>query len=46
METKKKPIIESAPIYSDHLIAFNVNRDNATTEGEAFICISGYFIDV
>lgn len=31
--------------YSDHLIAFNVNRDNATTSGDAFICISGYLVD-
>jgi hypothetical protein len=33
-------------VYSDHLIEFNVNRDNAQTEGDAFICISGYLIDV
>jgi hypothetical protein len=33
-------------IYSDHLIEFNVNRDNPQTEGDAFICISGYLIDV
>jgi hypothetical protein len=32
--------------YSDSLIQFNVNRDNAQTEGDAFICISGYLIDV
>lgn len=31
--------------YSDHLIEFNVNRDNASTEGDAFICISGHLID-
>jgi hypothetical protein len=36
----------SVRVYSDHLIEFNVNRDNAQTEGDAFICISGYFIDV
>jgi hypothetical protein len=36
----------SVRAYSDHLIEFNVNRDNAQTEGDAFICISGYFIDV
>jgi hypothetical protein len=33
-------------VYSDHSIEFNVNRDNAQTEGDAFICISGYLIDV
>lgn len=33
-------------VYSDHLIEFNVNRDNAQTAGDAFICISGYLIDV
>jgi len=32
--------------YSDQLIAFDVNRDNAQTEGDAFICISGYLTDV
>jgi len=32
--------------YSDQTISFNVNRDNAKTEGDAFICISGYLIDV
>lgn len=36
----------SVRVYSDHLIEFNVNRDNAMTEGDAFICISGYLIDV
>jgi hypothetical protein len=36
----------SVRVYSDHFIEFNVNRDNAQTEGDAFICISGYFIDV
>lgn len=36
----------SVRVYSDHLIAFNVNRDNAQTEGDALICISGYLIDV
>lgn len=36
----------SVRVYSDQLIEFNVNRDNAQTEGDAFICISGYFIDV
>jgi hypothetical protein len=33
-------------VYSDQLIEFNVNRDNAQTEGDAFICISGFLIDV
>jgi len=28
------------------MIEFNVNRDNAQTEGDAFVCISGYLIDV
>jgi len=32
--------------YSDQLIDFNVNRDNAQTEGDAFVCISGYLVDV
>lgn len=36
----------SIRVYSDQLIEFNVNRDNAQTEGDAFICISGYIIDV
>ena len=33
-------------VYSDQLIEFNVNRDNAQTEGDAFICISGFLIDM
>lgn len=32
--------------YSDGTIEFNVNRDNAQTEGDAFICISGYLVDM
>jgi len=36
----------SVRVYSDQLIEFNVNRDNAQTEGDAFICISGHLIDV
>ncbi len=32
--------------YSDGLIQFNVNRDNAQTEGHAFICISGYLVEM
>jgi hypothetical protein len=31
--------------YSDSLVDFNVNRDNAQTKGSAFICISGYLVD-
>lgn len=31
--------------YSDNLIEFNVNRDNAQTQGHVFICISGYLAD-
>jgi hypothetical protein len=33
-------------VYSDSLIEFDVNRDTAQTEGDAFICISGYLVDV
>ncbi len=33
-------------VYSDQLIPFSVNRDNDQTEGHAFICISGYLIDI
>ena len=36
----------SVRVYSDGLIEFNVNRDNAQTKGRAFICISGYLVDV
>jgi hypothetical protein len=32
--------------YSDSPVEFDVNRDNAQTEGDALICISGYLIDV
>lgn len=35
----------SLRVYSDQLVAFNVNRDNAATAGSAFICISGYLAD-
>ena len=28
--------------YTDSLIEFDINRDNATTSGSALICISGY----
>jgi hypothetical protein len=31
--------------YTDGLIEFNVNRDNAQTTGYALICISGYLVD-
>ena len=32
----------SVRVYTDRDINFNINRDNATTSGHAFICISGY----
>jgi hypothetical protein len=32
-------------VYTDHTIEFNVNRDNANTEGDAFIAISGHIAD-
>jgi hypothetical protein len=35
----------SVRVYSDGLIVFNVNRDNATTKGNALICVSGYVAD-
>jgi len=35
----------SVRVYSDSLIEFDVNRDNAQTTGNAFICISGYLVD-
>jgi hypothetical protein len=31
--------------YTDGLIEFDVNRDNAQTTGYALICISGYLVD-
>lgn len=30
--------------YTDSVLAFNVNRDNATTPGYALICVSGYVV--
>jgi hypothetical protein len=30
--------------YTDNLIEFNINRDNAITNGSALICISGYIV--
>ncbi|MGA7413464.1 MAG: hypothetical protein WBW33_23525 [Bryobacteraceae bacterium] len=30
--------------YTDNLIDFDINRDNATTTGSALICISGYIV--
>jgi hypothetical protein len=30
--------------YTDGFLAFNVNRDNATTPGYALICVSGYLV--
>jgi hypothetical protein len=32
--------------YTDHDIRFNINRDNASTEGYALICMSGYLADM
>jgi hypothetical protein len=31
--------------YADTLLAVNINRDNATTQGHALVGISGYLID-
>ena len=33
-------------LYTDTPIDFNVNRDNALTEGHAIVCVSGYLIDI
>jgi len=30
--------------YTDNLIEFDINRDNAATSGSALICISGYVV--
>jgi hypothetical protein len=30
--------------YTDGFLAFNINRDNATTLGSALICVSGYLV--
>jgi len=30
--------------YTDGFLAFNVNRDNATTSGYALVCVSGYLV--
>jgi hypothetical protein len=30
--------------YTDNFLAFNVNRDNASTPGSALICVSGYTV--
>jgi len=30
--------------YTDGFLAFNVNRDNAATSGDALICVSGYLV--
>ncbi|MGH8244405.1 MAG: hypothetical protein ACRETY_13790 [Steroidobacteraceae bacterium] len=32
-------------VYSDDHIQFTVERDNFLTEGDALVCISGYFMD-
>jgi hypothetical protein len=36
---------DSSRVYSDYLIEFNISRDNAQQEGDAFIAVSGYFTD-
>jgi hypothetical protein len=43
----KRQLVATHPlrVYSDKLIAFNVNRDNAATTGDASICISGYLAE-
>ena len=30
--------------YTDGFLAFNINRDNAVTDGYALICVSGYVV--
>jgi hypothetical protein len=30
--------------YTDNFLAFNINRDNASTPGSALICVSGYLV--
>jgi hypothetical protein len=30
--------------YTDGFLAFNINRDNAITSGDALICVSGYLV--
>lgn len=30
--------------YTDSFLAFNINRDNASTPGSALICVSGYTV--
>jgi len=35
---------QSLRAYTDGLLEFNVNRDNAVTEGDALICVSGHLV--
>jgi hypothetical protein len=35
----------SLRVYTDGYLEFNVNRDNASTEGYALICVSGYTLN-
>lgn len=35
----------SVRVYTDHVIDFSVNRDNAETTGRALVTISGYLVD-
>jgi hypothetical protein len=35
---------QSVRAYTDHLLEFNINRDNPWTEGDALICVSGYLV--
>jgi hypothetical protein len=37
-------VTHSLRAYTDNAIAFNINRDNGTTSGSAFICLSGYIV--
>jgi hypothetical protein len=32
--------------YTDGYLEFNVNRDNESTKGQAFICVSGYLVKI
>jgi len=31
-------------VYTDSLLSFNVNRDNAVTSGYALVCVGGYLL--
>jgi hypothetical protein len=35
----------SLRVYTDGYLQFNVNRDNASTEGDALVCVSGYLLN-